>query len=55
MGQPIVGIHSEEQRSFDRVYGHPISVEEKRTVGRAAVIGAILFALAAVAAAFFVR
>ncbi len=54
---PIIGSNCEYQTAFARRYPHPISVEEKRPHWRhsAALIGAILFAFAAVAAAYFVR
>lgn len=57
MSRPVIGSNCEYQTAFARRYPHPISVEEKRPqlFRSAALIGAILFALAAVAAAIFVR
>lgn len=53
---PIIGLYADTQTSFARNYPYPISAPQPKKHGeRWALVGAIVFALAAVAAVIFSR
>lgn len=56
-GRPIIGSNCEYQSEFARRYPYPIETERHRRIppGAVVLVGAILFAFAAMAAVIFVR